>query len=157
MCTRKGTEGSNPSLSAGINQLLATMTERRASCGCGQLNLTCEGEPARVSICHCLACQRRTGSAFGVQARFGRDHVRAVEGRVTQFVRIGDSGGRATFHSCPACGSTVYWELDGLPDFVMVAVGAFADPDFPPPTVAVYEARRHPWTVMPELNVEHLD
>ena len=38
-----------------------------------------------------------------------------------------------------------------------VAVGAFADPKFPPPTVAVYEARRHPWTVMPDLVVEHWD
>ena len=45
------------------------MTTRDASCSCGQLHLTCEGEPVRISVCHCLACQQRTGSAFGVQAR----------------------------------------------------------------------------------------
>jgi hypothetical protein len=44
-----------------------------------------------------------------------------------------------------------------MPDVVAVAVGAFADPTFPPPTVAVYEARRHPWAVMPGLDVEHFD
>jgi hypothetical protein len=108
-------------------------------------------------MCHCLACQQRTGSAFGIQARFARDQMTVTEGKAGQFVRTGDSGGHATFHFCQSCGSTVYWEIDRMPDVVAVAVGAFADPKFPPPTVAVYEARRHPWAVMPDLNVEHWD
>ena len=107
-------------------------------------------------MCHCLACQQRTGSAFGVQARFSREQI-TCKGRATRFERTGDSGGRAAFRFCPDCGSTVYWELDGLPGFVAVAVGAFADPSFPPPTVAVYEARRHRWAEMPDLDVEHYD
>jgi hypothetical protein len=131
------------------------MTERRAACSCGKLALTCTGEPVRISICHCLECQRRTGSVYGVQARFPRDAV-TVEGSSTPFTRVGDSGGRITLHFCPECGSTVYWEMDGLPDFVAVAVGSFADPAFPPPTVSVYEARRHGWA-LPRLPLEHLD
>ena len=51
------------------------MTTRHAACSCGALKLTTTGEPIRVSVCHCLACQRRTGSAFGYQARFPRDRV----------------------------------------------------------------------------------
>jgi hypothetical protein len=132
------------------------MTKRRASCACGRLSVTCEGDPVRVSICHCLACQQRTGSAFGVQARFAREQVQ-VDGNATEFVRVGDSGGRATFRFCPTCGSTVCWELDGLPGFVAVAVGAFADPGFPSPKVSIYEARKHAWALSPELDVEHLD
>ena len=46
------------------------MARRRAECSCGQLAITVEGEPLRLSICHCLACQRRTGGVFGIQARF---------------------------------------------------------------------------------------
>ena len=38
------------------------MTTRHAACSCGQLHLTIEGESARISLCHCLACQRRTGA-----------------------------------------------------------------------------------------------
>ena len=129
---------------------------RRASCSCGQLTLRCEGEPVRVSMCHCLACQQRTGSAFGVQARFAREQVHAIEGRATRFVRVGDSGGNATFHFCPTCGATVYWELDGMPGFVAVAVGAFADPGFPSPTFSVYEDRCHPWVAMPDSIIEHM-
>src|ERR1700761_3161976 len=114
------------------------MTTRIASCSCGQLRLTCEGEPVRISICHCLECQKRTGNVFATQARYARAGV-TIEGRSTRWTRHGDSGGAATFHFCPVCGATVYWEPDSMPDFVSVAVGAFADPGFPPPHVSVYE------------------
>jgi len=71
--------------------------ERIASCSCGQLTAVASGEPVRVSICHCLACQRRTGSVFGAQARFRREHVE-VKGRSSIHVRVADSGNTLTFH-----------------------------------------------------------
>src|SRR5262249_4830119 len=101
-------------------------TNPKAARRCGQLHPTGEGEPIRISMCHCLACQRRTGSVFGVQARFPRDNVR-VEGRSTAYVRIADSGNRITFHFCPECGATVHYELEGI-DAIAIPVGAFADP-----------------------------
>jgi hypothetical protein len=128
------------------------MTERVASCSCGQLRVTCEGEPVRISICHCLECQKRTGSVFAAQARFPRERV-TIAGEASHWTRVGDSGGAATFSFCPVCGATVCWET---PDFVVVATGAFADPGFPPPSVSVYEARQHPWTLaVGELPMEH--
>jgi hypothetical protein len=126
------------------------MTTRTATCSCGQLRLACTGEPVRLSICHCLECQKRTGSVFATQARFPRDGV-TIEGRSTSWSRRGDAGSEAVFHFCPVCGATVWWETTGeIPQTVAVAVavavGAFADPTFPPPRVAVYEERAHPWT-----------
>jgi hypothetical protein len=106
-------------------------------------------------MCHCLACQRRTGSAFGVQARFPRDQV-SIEGRSTQYRRTADSGNQVTLHFCPVCGSTVYYLPDQEPDLVAIAVGAFADPTFPAPRVSVYEARRHAWVAVP-ADAEHYD
>ena len=131
------------------------MTTRRAACSCGQLNAVTEGDPVRISMCHCLACQRRTGSTFGAQARFPRDQV-SINGTSTQYVRTADSGDHITFHFCPACGSTVFYEPDQEPDLIAIPVGAFADPSFPAPTVSVYESRRHAWTGLP-LDVEHFD
>ena len=130
---------------------------RRATCVCGQLQISCEGEPVRVSVCYCTGCQKRTGSAFGAQARFAVEHVK-VEGRAASYERAADSGNRITFSFCPACGSTVFWENLGIPDFTTVALGAFADPEFPEPTVTVYEVRRPRW--LPALDgpgVEHMD
>ena len=132
------------------------MTTRRASCCCGQLTVDCAGEPIRVSMCHCLACQQRTGSAFGVQARFRQEQL-VIAGRAAEYVRIGDEGGRGRLRFCPDCGSTVYWDHAGGEGFVAVAVGAFADPGFPPPTVSVYAVRRHPWVSLPSSVVESWD
>jgi hypothetical protein len=131
------------------------MTSRRASCSCGQLSVVCEGDPVRVSVCHCLACQQRTGSVFAAQARWPSERVR-TEGRATEWARTGDAGSTATFRFCPACGATVYYTSDGMPGVVAVPVGAFADPGFPPPVFSVYEERKHAWVRMPE-GIEHMD
>jgi len=129
------------------------MTEHTAACSCGQLTAKARTGPIRVSVCHCLACQRRTGSVFGAQARFHRDDV-TLAGRSTPYTRIGDSGGRATFHFCPDCGATVYYMVDGVQDIVGIPVGAFADPTFPAPVRSVYEERMHSWVTMPK-DIEH--
>ena len=108
----------------------------------------------RISVCHCLACQRRTGSAFGFQARFPRDRVRTT-GRSREFVRVSDEGEPRTFSFCPECGATVYYVVDAAPDVVAVPVGAFADPAFPPPRVSVWEVRKHPWVTLPPEAERH--
>ncbi|WP_284197433.1 GFA family protein [Chitinimonas prasina] len=130
------------------------MSQRLASCSCGQLTAQVVGEPVRVSICHCLACQRRTGSVFGQQARFRREQV-VLAGTSTEYVRIGDEGSQVRFHFCPHCGATVYYELGGLDAYLAIPVGAFADPGFPAPSVSVYEERMHSW-VVPPADAEHI-
>jgi hypothetical protein len=129
------------------------MANRDAACSCGQLRLAAEGDPIRVSMCHCLACQRRTGSLFGAQARFASDRV-SVTGRYSDYVRISDDGEKRTFHFCPVCGATVFYELEAESDVVAVPVGAFAEPDFPPPMRSIYESRRHPWLTI-DAPMEH--
>ena len=121
---------------------------RLASCSCGQLQARVSGEPVRVSVCHCLACQRRTGSVFGAQARFPREAVTIV-GSSVEYVRVGDEGSKATFRFCPKCGATVYYTLEGLAEAVAIPVGAFAEPSFPAPSISVYEDRMHAWVSMP--------
>ncbi len=132
------------------------MTERIATCSCGNVRVSCSGEPTRISMCHCLACQRRTGAPFAVQSRFLSKQLKFT-GTTTAYTRTVEGGNRVTFQFCPTCGSTVYWELSSLPDHIAIAVGMFADPDFPPPRVSVWERRRHPWTVhISDNQMEHI-
>jgi len=121
-----------------------SMTTRRAACNCGQLHLTIEGEPSRISMCHCLECQRRTGAVVSNQARFRREQV-TFAGTATEYTRSADSGNALTFRFCPVCGSTVYWTGTGFPGLVAVAIGTLADPTFPAPTISVWEESRHQW------------
>lgn len=77
-----------------------------------------------------------------------------VDGKWTEYMRRGNEGSRATFHFCPQCGATVYYHAEGLEAYLTIPVGAFADPDFPAPTVSVYEVRMHRWVVPPH-DAEH--
>jgi hypothetical protein len=129
------------------------MATRRASCLCRQLTVEVEGDPVRISICHCLGCQRRTGSVFGVQARWPREQVR-IDGNATEYVFAFPTIARSThFFFCPRCGATVYWSAG--PEHITVPVGAFADPNFPAPRVSVWEDRMHPWVGLPD-GIEHI-
>jgi hypothetical protein len=106
-------------------------------------------------MCHCIACQRRTGAPFGAQSRWRREQV-TVDGLSSCYTRRADSGNTVAFYFCSNCGSTVYWELSGYPDLIAVALGMFGDPAFPPPRVSVYETQRHPWTMhIGDCEMEH--
>ena len=132
------------------------MSERIATCGCGHVRVTCRGEPTRISMCHCLACQQRTGAPFGVQVWFRTDQL-SISGTTTVYTRTVEGGNRVSFQFCPTCGSTVYWQLGTLPGQIVVALGMFADPGFPAPRVSVWERRRHPWTVhISDCQMEHI-
>lgn len=124
------------------------MTSRTASCTCGQLQISCPQEPAMVSLCHCLDCQRRTGSPFGIAAFFDAAATE-ISGSSKTFQRDSDSGFPIIFHFCGMCGSTVFWYPSRKPEAVAVAVGCFADPSFPAPTKSVYGKSRHGWLSVP--------
>lgn len=130
-------------------------TTKTASCCCGSLRVHVKGNPIRTSICHCTACQQRTGSVFACQVRFLNSNV-TIDGASKVYERTGDSGGKIEFHFCGNCGSTVYYSLGGLPDHTVVAAGAFADSKYiPTPVFSVYEDRMHSWVVLPE-GIEHM-
>ena len=125
-------------------------TVREASCSCGQPPASVTGDSVGVSICHCLECQRRTGSPFGEQARFDTADVQ-VSGQASTWTRASDEEGEQRECSfCPDCVSIVVCRFEHAPDLILVPVGAFADPAFPPPTRSVWEERRHTWVVVPE-------
>lgn len=129
---------------------------RTASCRCGQLKATASGEPVRVSVCHCLACQKRTGSAFSAQARWPADCVEIL-GTSKQWTRTAESGQTTTYHFCPDCGSTVHYAGGNFPDLVAIPLGAFADPYFASPGFSVWERRKHDWIDILGDEVERTD
>jgi hypothetical protein len=132
------------------------VTVRVAACRCGQLEVECAGEPVRISVCHCLNCQRRSGSSFAAQARFPAEAV-TTRGESTEWVPVPDGGPPMTFHFCPKCGSTGWFQGGTMPDLIAVPVGNFADPRFPAPHYSVWEARKHEWVAIDAEGLEHYD
>jgi len=121
---------------------------RSAHCCCGALSAEAEGEPDAVVVCHCLECQRRTGSVFGTAAFFAAEAVRH-SGASNTYERSSDEGRKLAFHFCPRCGTTVWWKTERHPGKIAIAVGAFADPDFPRPSRSVFNHSRYSWVDLP--------
>jgi len=105
-------------------------------------------------LCHCLDCQRRSGSPFGVMAYFPAGAV-SIAGEASRYTRPTDAGSTFTNGFCPTCGSTVFSLPGKYPDMIGIALGALADPSFPPPARSVYEQSRHPWVILPETMPRH--
>lgn len=127
---------------------MTVAASRTASCSCGQLRVEVQGEPLGVGVCHCLACQRRTGSVFATLAAFAAPY--RMIGTASEYVREGDQGAKFRFRFCPMCGSSVFHTEEGVHEpHVSVAVGAFADPQFPAPQDSVYTCRKHAWVQLP--------
>src|ERR1044072_4880567 len=96
------------------------MTIREACCACGALTARAEGDPARLSICHCLDCKRRSGSAFSWNATYEADQV-TIAGAYKSFARGSDDGYWARSHFCGTCGVTVFYEIERRPGMISIA------------------------------------
>ena len=128
------------------------MTTRTASCACGRLTVTVEGDPLVVTICHCDFCQKMSGSVFQTGAQFGPQQVVEISGETKTFngleidsVGVAGSEIGIDYHFCTTCGSNVYRTIAGPSVLFAIAVGNFVDPDFPAPMVETYTSLRHHW------------
>jgi hypothetical protein len=119
-----------------------------ASCQCGGLALEATGDPDLVVACNCRACQRRTGSPFGIGVIFAKSAVR-IFGESRTWSRVADSGRRMTNRFCPVCGTSLYWLPEMRPDHMIVALGCLAT-KVAPPSRAIWVAEKHDWVAFPE-------
>ena len=132
------------------------MSARTASCMCGQLSLACEGEPCRISVCHCLECQRRSGSSFGAQVRYPAGKV-TVTGEAKVFIRTVESGNTSEHHFCPNCGCEMWYVARPFREMMAIPIGRFAESGFPAPQYSVYEEHKHTWVAITGEATEHYD
>lgn len=130
--------------------------ERTAQCVCGQLSLTVNGEPKFIVACSCLSCQKRTGSVFGVNAYFPDTQIVTKAGELKEFTHQSEAGRWVKHQFCPACGTSVSVTAEFQPGVTGVAVGCFADPNFPGPVAAAWNAHKHPWVEFPTARAQSL-
>jgi hypothetical protein len=127
--------------------------KRTASCQCEGFRVVAAGDPDVVNICHCTACQRRSGAPLTANAYFHKANIH-LEGDFKTYSRGAATGRKLHNHLCPNCGTTVCWTLDVRPDYYGIAIGAFNEPGFPAPTVSVWESSKFDWVTVP-AEIEH--
>ena len=123
--------------------------EREGGCSCGQVRYRLTSEPLFTHCCHCLNCQRQTGSAFVINLLIETDRVELLAG-VPQPVGVPrDDGSEQTVFRCPACQVALFSRY-GRPEFRYVRAGTLDDPSSVAPDVHIFTRSKLPWVVLPE-------
>ena len=124
--------------------------ERRGGCACGAVRYRLTSEPLFVHCCHCLNCQRQTGSAFVINLLIEADRVELLSGEPQQVdvPRDGDLGPQQIFR-CPACQVALY-SVYTRPGVLFVRAGTLDDPSSVAPDVHIFTRSKLPWITLPE-------
>jgi hypothetical protein len=105
--------------------------QHEGGCVCGAVRYVAHGDPERVTVCHCTWCQRRTGSAFGVEVVFKTENLMVVGDTLREYRHISDESGRwLDQHFCSRCGANIGITLEAVPGIRTIAAGTFDDPSW---------------------------
>jgi hypothetical protein len=113
-------------------------------CLCGAVRYTADADPSSVTVCHCLDCQKFTGSAFAALVPVQKDAVK-LEGKLKTFSSPGGSGKPLLRHFCPDCGSSLAEESGWRPGMMVLNVGTFDDPSIAKPGREIFRDRAWWW------------
>ena len=118
-------------------------------CSCGAVRYRLTSEPLFVHCCHCLNCQRQTGSAFVVNLLLEADRVELTAGEPRPVDVPRDDGSSQTIFRCPSCGVAVF-SLYSHPAVRFVRGGTLDDPSGVTPDVHIYTRSKVGWLTLPE-------
>ena len=122
---------------------------REGGCSCGAVRYRLSSEPLFVHCCHCLNCQRQTGSAFVINLLIEADRVELLAGEPQPVEVPRDDGSPQRIFRCPACQVAVYSEY-GRPEVLFVRAGTLDDPSSVAPDVHIFTRSKLDWVALPE-------
>ncbi len=133
----------------------AASVRHEGGCVCGAVRYRTQGLPLRVTVCHCTWCQRRTGSAFGIEPVFAREQIVDLSGTPTIYRHVSDISGRwLDVEFCATCGSNLGFTLEAVPEIRTRAAGSFDDPAWIDPADMefrhVFARSARPWSRIPD-------
>ena len=102
-----------------------------------------------VHCCHCLNCQRQTGSAFVINLLIEADRVELLSGEPEPVDVPRDDGSTQRIHRCPDCQVAVYSEY-GRPEVRFVRGGTLDEPSSVAPDVHIFTKSKLPRVTLPE-------
>lgn len=121
------------------------------ACTCGAVKYRMKSRPMFVHCCHCLWCQRETGSAFVLNAFIESDRLELLQGSVESVPVPTQSGHGQDIMRCATCQIALWSHYSGMGDKVsVVRVGTLDEPDRLPPDIHIYTDSKQPWVLLPD-------
>ena len=120
------------------------MKKLSGGCSCGAVRFAIR-DYLWVLMCHCDACKKRTGSAYGLSVMTENNSLAEFVGDTKTFTRTGESGNPVHYEFCPKCGTTVRWQIEIVPNRQVFALGAFDEPSQFTVVGEMYANEALPW------------
>jgi hypothetical protein len=123
--------------------------EREGGCACGEVRYRLTSEPLFVHCCHCVNCQRQTGSAFVINLLIEADRVELLGAEPQRVDVPRDDGSMQQVFRCSSCQIAVY-SIYTRPQVLFVRAGTLDEPSSVAPDVHIYTKSKVPWVTLPE-------
>jgi len=123
---------------------------REGGCACGAVRYRLTTGPMFVHCCHCLNCQRHTGSAFVINLLIEATRVDLLKGSPEPVIMPLNGGSPNTIFRCPDCRVAVWSVYGGRSEVLFVRAGTLDDPSSVSPDVHIYTRSKLPWVILPE-------
>jgi len=130
------------------------MGKIKGGCLCGQIRYESDAEPLLAVLCHCINCQKNSGTAYSTNVAIPRGEI-IIEGKPSIYVDSGDTGNVVNRFFCPNCGSALLSESDVLDTLTILKAGTLDDTSWLNPTMEVYCDSAQKWTKRNEKLESH--
>lgn len=118
-------------------------------CSCGSVRYRLASEPMVTHCCHCLNCQRQTGSAFVINLLIEADRFELLDGDLHVVEVPRDDGSVQRIFRCPTCQTAIFSEY-GRPEVRFVRAGTLDDPSTVSPDIHIFTKSKLPWVTLPD-------
>jgi hypothetical protein len=126
-----------------------TNVAREGGCACGAVRYRLTSDPLFTHCCHCLNCQRQTGSAFVINLLIEADRVELLAAAPEPIDAPRDDGSMQRISRCPTCQVAVYSDY-GRPEVLFVRGGTLDEPWRVAPDVHIFTKSKLSWVTLPE-------
>jgi hypothetical protein len=117
-------------------------------CRCGRVRFEVASAPLITVACHCVGCQRMTGSAFSLSALYLSDEFKVTSGEPV----IGGLHGATRHYFCPHCMSWLFTRPEGMDEFVNVRATLMEGARTCTPFLETYTDQKLPWARTPAVH-----
>jgi len=118
-------------------------------CSCGEVRYRLTSDPLFTHCCHCLNCQRQTGSAFVINLLVEADRLELLTGEPAAVDVPRDDGSAQRIFRCPTCQVALFSEY-GRREVKFVRAGTLDDPAQASPDVHIFTKSKRDWVTLPD-------
>ena len=126
------------------------MSGMEGGCACGAVRYRLTSAPLFVHCCHCLNCQKHTGSAFVINALIEASRVEVLKGDPEPVSMPENGGSPNEIFRCRECRVAVWSVYGGRAQVLFVRGGTLDDPTAASPDVHIFTRSKLPWVRLPD-------